>query len=315
MPDAEIIAIGSELLGAEKLDTNSLFLTARLNDLGVEVAQKCVVGDSRERLTSEIKAALGRSQVIILTGGLGPTEDDVTRDAAAGALGRPLVFSQEICDWLEERFKKFNRKMAEINKRQAYVIEGADVLPNDRGTAPGQWFKTASGAILMLLPGPPHEMKAMYTAQIQPRLEAMLPKQAIRTLFYRVAGMGESGKICVVLGSSSEGQIEVRSRSPASPRLVGVANGVRIRASGIAVQRHVLHVVTRVEDLLGAVAVVVVHVQHGDLGSGRRRNVMGSDRGIVEKAIAAIHGGRCMMAGGSAQPVRRGGTSEHHLRR
>lgn len=227
MPDAEIIAIGSELLGTEKLDTNSLFLTARLNDLGVEVAQKCVIGDSRERLTNEIKAGLQRSQLILLTGGLGPTEDDITRDAVAAALGKTLIFSQEICDWLEERFKKFNRKMAEINRRQAYVIDGAEVLPNDRGTAPGQWFQVPStGAVVMLLPGPPHEMKAMYTAQIHPRLEAMLPKQVIRTLFYRVAGMGESdldalispvykkyeNPVTTILAGAGDIQVHLRAR-------------------------------------------------------------------------------------------------------
>jgi len=227
MPDAEIIAIGSELLGAEKLDTNSLFLTAKLNDLGVEVVQKCVIGDSRERLTNEIKAGLLRSKLIILTGGLGPTEDDVTRDATAAALGRELVFSQEICDWLEERFKRFNRKMVEINKRQAYVIDGATVLPNDRGTAPGQWFQLAGdGPVVMLLPGPPHELKAMWTAQVQPRLEALLPKQVIRTLFLRVAGMGESdldalispvykkyeNPVTTILAGAGDIQVHLRAR-------------------------------------------------------------------------------------------------------
>jgi nicotinamide-nucleotide amidase len=190
--DAEIIAIGSELLGPQKLDTNSLFLTEKLNALGVEVAQKCVIGDSRERLTNEVKAAIARSQIIILSGGLGPTEDDVTRDAVAAAVGRGLVFSEDICNWLEERFRKFGRKMAEINKRQAYLIEGAEVLPNPRGTAPGQWILAENGSVVMLLPGPPHELKAMYNEQVEPRLVAMLPKQVIRTLFYRVSGMGES---------------------------------------------------------------------------------------------------------------------------
>jgi nicotinamide-nucleotide amidase len=192
MPDAEIIAVGSELLGSEKLDTNSLFLTDQLNALGVEVAQKCVIGDSRSRLTAEVQAAIERSRIVILTGGLGPTEDDVTRDATAAALERGLHFNQDICTWLEERFQRFGRKMAENNKRQAYVIDGAEILPNGRGTAPGQWLVAGNGAVVMLLPGPPHELKAMFHEQVRPRLEAMLPKQVIRTLFYRVAGMGES---------------------------------------------------------------------------------------------------------------------------
>ncbi len=226
MPDAEIIAVGSELLGASKLDTNSLFLTEKLNALGVEVAQKCIVGDSRARLTSEIRFAIERSRIVILTGGLGPTEDDVTRDAAAAAMGRKLHFDQSICDWLEERFKKFGRKMAEINKRQAYVIDGAEVIPNGRGTAPGQWLVAENGAVVMLLPGPPHELKAMYADQVHSRLEKILPEQVIRTLFYRVTGLGESdldaliapvytkyeNPVTTILAGTGDIQIHLRAR-------------------------------------------------------------------------------------------------------
>jgi nicotinamide-nucleotide amidase len=191
MRNVEIIAVGSELLGVQRVDTNSLWLTDRLNQLGVEVVQKCVVGDDRARLTAELKLALERTGTVILSGGLGPTEDDVTRDAVAAAVGRKLVFSQAVCDGIEERFRRFGRQMAEINKRQAYVIEGAEVLENERGTAPGQWFQD-DGRIVVLLPGPPHELKHVYTAQAEPRLTKLVPPKVIRTLFFRVAGMGES---------------------------------------------------------------------------------------------------------------------------
>ncbi|HEX4594868.1 MAG TPA: competence/damage-inducible protein A, partial [Bryobacteraceae bacterium] len=127
MPDAEIIAIGSELLTPQKVDTNSLYLTEQLNALGVEVVRKTIVGDERARLTDTILAALARSQVIVLTGGLGPTEDDLTRDAVAAALGRSMDFHQEISDAIEERLRRYGRKMAEINRRQAYIIEGAEI--------------------------------------------------------------------------------------------------------------------------------------------------------------------------------------------
>ena len=140
MPDAEIIAVGSELLTPQRLDTNSLYLTDQLNALGVEVVRKTVVGDERDRLTDTILGALARSRVIVLTGGLGPTEDDLTRDAVASALGRTLVFHQEICDRIEERIRRFGRKMAEINRRQAYVIEGAQVLPNDQALLPASGY-------------------------------------------------------------------------------------------------------------------------------------------------------------------------------
>src|SRR5450755_3852820 len=191
MPDAEIIAIGSELLTPQKVDTNSLYLTDQLNALGVEVVRKTVVGDERERLMDTILGAIARSQVIVLTGGLGPTEDDLTRDAVASALGRALVFRQDICDQIEERFRRFQRKMVEINRRQAYIVDGADVLPNDRGTAPGQWIAQDS-TMLMLLPGPPNELKSMFEKHCLPRLEKVLPPQVIRSLMLRVVGMPES---------------------------------------------------------------------------------------------------------------------------
>ncbi len=189
--DAEIIAVGSEMLTPQRVDTNSLYLTGELNNLGVEVVSKCVIGDDRERLATAIRLAVSRSSIVILSGGLGPTEDDVTREAAAMALDRKLVFQQEIADALEERFLRAQRKMAEVNKRQAFVIEGAHILPNDRGTAPGLWAEE-SGAVVILLPGPPHELKAMFERQCLPRLARVVPPKVIRTVFLRVTGMSES---------------------------------------------------------------------------------------------------------------------------
>jgi nicotinamide-nucleotide amidase len=189
--NAEIIAVGSELLTPQRLDTNSLFLTQQLNDLGVEVTTKYVVGDNREHVADAVRRAMSRAEIVILSGGLGPTEDDVTRDAVALAIDRKLVFHAEIADQLEQRFRQANRKMAEVNRRQAFVIEGADILANDRGTAPGQWIDESQTCIV-LLPGPPHELKAMFTRQCLPRLERVVPKQVIRTLLFRVTGMPES---------------------------------------------------------------------------------------------------------------------------
>jgi nicotinamide-nucleotide amidase len=189
--DAEIIAVGSEMLTPQRVDTNSLYLTAELNNLGIEVRTKSVIGDDRNRLADAVRLAVSRHEVLILSGGLGPTEDDVTREAVAQALDRKLVFHAEIAEALEERFARAQRKMAEVNKRQAFVIEGAAVLANDRGTAPGQWVEE-SGAVIMLLPGPPHELKAMFERQCLPRLARIVPKLAIRTVFLRVTGMAES---------------------------------------------------------------------------------------------------------------------------
>lgn len=225
MPDAEIIAVGSELLTSKRVDTNSLYLTEQLNDLGIEVTTKFVVGDDRERLAETVRRAIGRSQIVILSGGLGPTEDDVTRDAVAEATGRKLVFRHEIASELEQRFVRMSRKMPEINKRQAFLVEGAEMLPNDRGTAPGQWIEE-SGAWLMLLPGPPHELKAMFERQCLPKLSARVPKQAIETLIFRVAGMSESdldqtispvykkyaNPVTTVLAHAGDIQVHLRAR-------------------------------------------------------------------------------------------------------
>ncbi len=189
--NAEIIAIGSEMLTPQRVDTNSLYLTGELNKLGIEVVAKCVVGDQRERVAEQIRAAMNRSGIVILSGGLGPTEDDVTREAVAQALDRKLVFHADIAAALEQRFAAIKRKMSELNRRQAFVVEGADVLANDRGTAPGQWVEE-SGAVLMMLPGPPHELSAMFERQCLPRLQRIVPKLAIRTIQMRVTGMPES---------------------------------------------------------------------------------------------------------------------------
>ena len=113
---------------------------------------------------------------MIVTGGLGPTEDDVTRDSVAAALGRQLIFSEEVCEAIRERFRSFGRKMAEVNKRQAFVIEGAEVLANPRGTAPGQWVDTGT-AVIALLPGPPRELMPLFTEECIPRLRAKFPSR------------------------------------------------------------------------------------------------------------------------------------------
>ncbi len=188
---AEIIAVGSELLTPQRVDTNSLFLTGQLNELGVEVVTKSVIGDDLNRLADAVRRAVSRSEIVVLCGGLGPTEDDLTRDAVAVALDRKLVYHPEITAVLEQRFAQLKRKMVEVNKRQAFVVEGAEILPNDRGTAPGQWIDDSDSHV-MLLPGPPHEMKAMFTRQCLPRLTRVVPRQTIRTLVLRVTGMPES---------------------------------------------------------------------------------------------------------------------------
>jgi nicotinamide-nucleotide amidase len=193
--NAEIIAVGSEMLTPHRQDTNSLYLTEQLNDLGVEVRFKCVVGDDAEALTAAAKLAMRRSDIIIFTGGLGPTEDDLTREAVADALGLKLQRDPEIIAKLEERFAKRGFKMSSNNAKQADVLTSATVLPNRMGSAPGQWIGgkyDGQERLVILLPGPPYELKALFEAECIPRLRARVPPQHIATRTLKLAMMAES---------------------------------------------------------------------------------------------------------------------------
>jgi competence/damage-inducible protein CinA-like protein len=188
---AEIIAVGSELLTPDRVDTNSLFLTAQLNRLGIEVTRKTVVGDDLGDLRNAFDQAMQRVELVIASGGLGPTEDDRTREAVADLLGRKLSRDPAVMSQIEARFRQLGRTMSEVNARQAMVPEGADVLKNDRGTAPGLWLE-ARGRIVVLLPGPPHELKAMFSAQVEQRIGRLSTGVRLVARELRVAGMGES---------------------------------------------------------------------------------------------------------------------------
>lgn len=193
--NAEIIAIGSELLTPFRQDTNSLYLTDKLNQLGVEVIFKTVVGDSLDHLAGIASLALTRSDVIIFMGGLGPTEDDLTREAVARALRLELRRDPAVVAAIEKRFTAHGWKMAPNNVKQGDVIAGATVLPNANGTAPGQWISgkyDGRERIIMLLPGPPHELKALFEEQCLERLRAKLPPQFIATRELKITGLGES---------------------------------------------------------------------------------------------------------------------------
>jgi nicotinamide-nucleotide amidase len=189
--NAEIIAVGSELLTPYRLDTNSLWLTGELNRLGVRVILKSVVGDSPAELHSTFRSALDRADLIISSGGLGPTDDDRTRETVADLLGRKLRRDEEILRGIQERFRRFARTMPEINVRQAMVPEGATVLQNPRGTAPGLWLE-ANGHILVLLPGVPSELKSMFESEVAPRLAKMGHDERLFARDLRVTGLGES---------------------------------------------------------------------------------------------------------------------------
>jgi nicotinamide-nucleotide amidase len=191
MLTAEIIAIGSELLTPERTDTNSLWLTEKLNGVGIEVKLKTIVGDDDARLEEAIKDALRRSRVVISTGGLGPTEDDITRKIAARAMGRRLLLDERVLAGIREKFALWGRQMPEINSRQAMVIDGADVLDNPNGSAPGMYLEH-EGCAVVLLPGPPREMRPMFESQVLARLAAKAGDVRVVRRVMRVSGLGES---------------------------------------------------------------------------------------------------------------------------
>ena len=188
---AEIIAVGSELLTPFRVDTNSLFLTGELNKIGIRVMHKVVVGDSPEEMRSSFRHALDRADVIVSSGGLGPTDDDRTRQTLAELLGRKLHQDDAVLAQIRERFRRYGRAMPAINERQALVPEGATVLPNPRGSAPGLWLETA-GHIVILLPGVPLELRALFENEVKPRLARIAPSERLFTRDLRITGLPES---------------------------------------------------------------------------------------------------------------------------
>lgn len=246
---AELLAVGSELLGALRSDTNTLWLTEKLLEAGVEVAARITVADDAALLESAFRNALGRADLVIATGGLGPTEDDLTREAAAAALGRGIHRDQEILEALKVRFARFLRQMARINEKQADLIDGAVALPNARGTAPGQRIEE-DGKLLFLLPGPPGEMQPMFTGQVLPIVRERGGGAVLRTRVLRIAAMAESdvdqaaapvyktftNPRTTILGAA--GQVELhltaggRSEAEAEERIEVLAVGIRLALPG-----------------------------------------------------------------------------------
>lgn len=193
--NAEIIAVGSELLTPYRQDTNSLFLTNQLNQLGVEVSFKTVVGDRLPDLAGVAGTALSRAAIVIFVGGLGPTEDDLTREAVAETLGRTMRRDEEYVAWLRARFLERGWQMSENNAKQGDIIDGAEKLPNLRGSAPGQWLHLESNGqnkIIILLPGPPRELESMFMEQCLERLRDVLPQFHIASKELKIAMIGES---------------------------------------------------------------------------------------------------------------------------
>ncbi|MBV9572948.1 MAG: competence/damage-inducible protein A [Acidobacteriales bacterium] len=241
--NAEIVAVGSELLTPFRQDTNSLYLTEKLNQLGVEVIFKTIVGDNPDQVIAAARLALMRADIVIFSGGLGPTEDDLTREAVAGALGLKLHRDAEVAASIEQRFAEHGWKMSPNNAKQADVVTGAAVLKNANGTAPGQWISgkyEGRERIIILLPGPPNELKGVFDPQCMERLRAKLPSLFIATRTLKIAGLGESqcdARIAPIYKSHPEvqttilagaGEIQLHLRSRASAMAEAGANLDRV---------------------------------------------------------------------------------------
>jgi nicotinamide-nucleotide amidase len=197
---AEIIAVGSEMLTPHRQDTNSLYLTAGLNDIGVAVAFKTIVGDNRRHLTAALRIALRRADVVIVSGGLGPTEDDLTRECLAEVLHLKLIANPVLLESLHQRFAARGIVMPPNNAKQADVLEGGSILENRNGSAPGQWIDTTFPGpdgqpyrkIVILLPGPPKEIKPLFDAEVKPRLAKSLPPSHFARRVLRMSLIPES---------------------------------------------------------------------------------------------------------------------------
>ncbi len=246
---AEILAVGSELLTPLRSDTNALWLTERLIEIGIEVGARTTVADDPSLLESAFRTGLSRADLVIATGGLGPTEDDLTREAAASALGRAIHRDAAALETLRARFARFKRPMAPVNEKQADVIFGAFVLENPRGTAPGQRVEDGK-RMLVLLPGPPSEMKPMFLEQVLPVLRERTAGALLQTRVLKIASMSESDVDQAVAPLyktftnprttilSAPGQVELHltaagsSRAEVEERLEALGSGIRALLTG-----------------------------------------------------------------------------------
>ena len=234
--NAEIIAIGSELLLGETIDTNSAYLARQLAGIGVGLFRKTVVGDNQDRIASVISEALDRADLLICTGGLGPTIDDMTRESVAQAVGRPLEFHQHLLDQIEARFQSFGRTMSPSNRQQAFVPQGARIVENPRGPAPSFIVEDARGTIVVL-PGVPSEMRYLWENAIVPYLRVERGETGVilvRTL--HAAGLGESviGELLADLMLAENPTLGISAKRAQYELRIGARANSQVEAAALA---------------------------------------------------------------------------------
>jgi nicotinamide-nucleotide amidase len=326
MLTAEIIAVGSELLTAFRTDTNSLWLTDRLNTVGVEVRLKTIVGDDDARLEEAIRDALKRSGIVCITGGLGPTEDDITRKIAARALSRRLLLDERVLEDIKAKFLHWGRKMPEINARQAMVIEGAEVLPNPNGSAPGMYFEH-EGRIVVMLPGPPREMKPMFDGLVLPKLSERAGGVKVARRVLRVAGLGESAideRIApvytqhknpqtTILFNNTEVEIHLtaqgKSEAEAELLLDGLAGQIedRLGDSIFAFRGETMEAVVGLRLAVGGFTLAVAESCTGGLVAHRLTEVAGSSNYFMEGIVTYSNEAKTRLLGVPSELIERHG--------
>jgi competence/damage-inducible protein CinA-like protein len=305
--NAEIIAIGSELLLGETIDTNSAYLARQLASIGVGLFRKTVVGDNEERIAAAIGEALGRAELVICTGGLGPTVDDMTREAVARALGRPLVFHQHLLDQIEARFRSFGRTMSESNRRQAYVPEGARIVENPRGTAPAFIVEDARGTVAVL-PGVPSEMRYLWEHALAPYLHDERGQTGVilvRTL--HAAGLSESliGEMLADLMAQENPTLGISAKRAQYELRIGARANSPAEAEALADQAE-----ATIRTRLGEHLIGVEQLDEAVARLIAERSLSlalyeGNDRAPVYRALTATAAGRKSLRGAIIHPLDR----------
>lgn len=294
-PSAEIVMIGSELLLGELQDTNATYLARTLAEAGIPLLWKTTVGDNLARIAAALRHALSRSDIVLCSGGLGPTEDDLTREALAALMGVPLVYHPAVMEAIESRFARLGRKITGNNRKQAMAPDGVEIIPNPNGTAPGLWARL-SDKVVVCMPGVPFELKPMFQESILPRIcQEFGFSGVIRAWNLRVCGMGES-RIDALIGDLIE-----RSENPKIGLLAG-PEGVIIRISARAgdaseAERMISPLADRIQERLGGIAFGKYGEQVEDVLAEqlRKRNL----KLVVHETVTGGEICRRMMAAGA----------------
>ena len=307
LASAEIIAVGTEMLTPFRIDTNSLFLTRRLNDIGIDVLRKSVVGDRMDDLVTTVASACFRADVVIVTGGLGPTADDLTREAVAAALNLRLTEDPDILDGLRRRFaKRSSGVMPDNNRRQAQVLEGAVVLPNPNGSAPGLWIERGE-KVLVLFPGPPREMEPMFDAHVAARLSLRTGARKVLRRIIKIAGQAESRideLAAPIYGPFAHGAVPIETTILAHPGQVELhlsAIGDDHAAIGRALDAAVHALTDAIGDSVFSIDGRAIEIVVGDALKSRGLTV-----GLAESCTGGLAAARLTEVPGSSGYVRGG---------